>query len=104
MMSSVGLGEKANGLPKSANDLLQAEKRLELTPKQKVKITRIYQWALTGADWLGRDERDQAIIRAKTKNLFERSLKDGLKVLTPKQRKLWQKPRLPEPKVPKKVP
>lgn len=101
-MSSVGLGQKAADLPKSANDLLQAEKRLELPPRQKVKITRIYKWALTGADWLGRDERDQAIVRAKIKNLFERSMMNGLKVLTPKQRSLWKKSQRPDPKMPDK--
>lgn len=104
LMAQAASGLDFAKLPKSANDLLRAEKRLKLTPRQKVKISRIYTWALMGIDRLAREEKDEAVIQAKTNVLYEKSLKSGLKVLTPKQRSLWKKSQLPDPKIPKKAP
>ena len=104
LMAQAASGLDCAKLPKSANDLLRAEKRLKLTPRQKVKISRIYTWALMGIDRLAREEKDEAVIQAKTNVLYEKSLKSGLKVLTPKQRSLWKKSQLPDHKIPKKAP
>lgn len=104
LMAQAALGLDVAKLPKSANDLLRAEKRLKLTPRQKVKISQIYTWALMGIDRLVRDEEDEAVIQAKANALYAKSLKSGLKVLTPKQRSLWKKFQLPDPKIPKRAP
>ena len=95
--------EKKQIREQGADALLLAEKRLELSPKQKVAIKKIHDWTIKELDWNARnnDELNYAKYVAKKKAVWKRSLTSALKLLTPKQAKLWHKSQAPDPKTPK---
>lgn len=100
-LSPAGRAGGIEKMPKSANDLLLAGKRLELTLKQKMEISKVYQWAASACDWHARSIKEEAVLWQKYREAFSRSLEKGIKILTPRQRKLWRKSQLPDPKTPK---
>lgn len=103
-MGTFGMAEEkfVREIPSNANDLLLAGKRLELTKKQTIKIKKIFDRAVLELDWIARTAgQDRKRYELKMKSILAKSLRDGLKVLSPEQRKRWQKSQAPDPKEPR---